>query len=100
MTEERNYLEETDDGRRATEEVVVCLADLGNGQSRLIFDDVVITPDPRQRSWRHKSFYTSNAYANEPLDNISLSDEQFQQIGIALVARLLAINGRVVPDPA
>ncbi|MGB8714798.1 MAG: hypothetical protein WCD66_00380 [Rhodanobacteraceae bacterium] len=88
--------QETDSTHRATEGIVICLRDLGDGHSRLIFDDVIA--DDRvapQRVWRHRVFFTHNAYPNESLDNMELSDEQFQEIGEAVVARLLAINKRV-----
>ncbi|MFC5436012.1 hypothetical protein ACFPME_05545 [Rhodanobacter umsongensis] len=88
--------QETDSTHRAKEGIVICLRDLGDGSSRLIFDDVVADdPAARQRVWRHKVFFTHNAYPNESLDNMELSDEQFQKIGEAVVARLLAINKRV-----
>jgi hypothetical protein len=87
---------ESEENHRAKEGVAVCLRDLGDGRSRLIFDDVV-ADDPSERApvWRHKAFFTHNAYANHQLDNMQLTDQQFQEIGQAIVARLLAINHRV-----
>lgn len=87
---------EADSRHRAKEGIVICLRDLGDGNSRLIFDDVVADdPTARERIWRHKVFFTHSAYPNDHLDNMELSDQQFQQIGEAVVARLLAINKRV-----
>lgn len=81
---------------RAKEGIVVGLRDLGDGSSRLIIDDVVADdPEAQTPVWRHKVFYTTNTYPNDALDNMKLSDEEFGQIGVAVVARLLAINGRV-----
>jgi len=86
---------ETDSNHRAKEGIVVCLRDLGDGQSRLIFDDVMADdPTVRERVWRHKVFFTHNAYDNHHLERMELSDQQFQEIGEAVVARLLAINER------
>ena len=87
--------QETDSTHRAKEGIVICLRDLGDGRSRLIFDDVVADdPAARERIWRHKVFFTHNAYSNDHLDSMELSDQQFQDIGEAVVARLLAINKR------
>jgi hypothetical protein len=87
---------EIDSNLRAKEGVVICLRDLGDGSSLLIFDDVVADdPSRRERAWRHKLFYTHTTYNNDHLDHMELSDQQFQEIGEAVVARLLAINGRV-----
>jgi hypothetical protein len=85
---------ERDDGRRAKEGVVVCLRDLGNGSSRLIFDDVVAESENNPTAWRFGTFFTWNTYANAELDKMNLSDDQFQRLGEALVARLLAISRR------
>jgi hypothetical protein len=87
---------ETNSTHRAKEGIVICLRDLGDGRSRLIFDDVVADdPGCGERVWRHKVFFTHNAYPNDQLDGMELSDQQFQEIGEAIVARLLAINNRV-----
>ena len=95
MAEEHVFLREMDDGIRASEGVVVCLADVGEGHSRLIFDDVIVLAHAPQRMWLHKSFFTWTPYENTALNEMALSDEQYRDIGIAVVARLLAINGRV-----
>jgi len=85
---------ERDDSRRAKEGVVVCLRDLGNGASRVIFDDVVAESEVNPTSWRFEALYTWNTYENSQLDQMRLSDEEFQKIGEVVVARLLAINRR------
>ena len=87
---------ETDDNHRAKEGIVICLRDLVDGSSRLIFDHVVTdTPSASERVWRHKVFSTHNAYDNDQLDSMELSDQQFQEIGETVVALLLAVNKRV-----
>ena len=80
---------------RAKEGLIACLRDLGNGYSRLIFDDVVADFEGKPTSWSYKAHYTWNAYENNKLDDMALSDDEYKDIGIAVVARLLAINGRV-----
>jgi hypothetical protein len=81
---------QSNEEHRAKNAVVVCLHDLGDGHSRIIFDDVVADdPSAEARVWRHRVFFTHNAHDNDQLD------EQYQEIGVAVVARLLAINGRI-----
>jgi len=81
---------------RSKEGIAVCLTDLGDGRSRLMIDDVVADdPEAQNPVWRHRVFYTQNTYPNDSLDKMSLSDDEYRQIGVAVVARLLAINGRV-----
>ena len=84
-----------DDGVRASVGLVASLRDLEDGQSRLIFDDVVLGVGGNRRDWRDKCFYTQNRYPNFLLNEMGLSDDQFREIGMAVVARLLAVNGRL-----
>jgi len=86
---------EVDSSHRAKEGIVISLRNLGDGNSHLIFDDVVANDTTaHERVWRHKFFFTLSAYPNDQLDNMELSDKQFQQISEAVVVRLLAINKR------
>jgi hypothetical protein len=85
----------TDDGKRPTLGVVVSLLDIGNGQSRLIMDDVRSQQPVRETSWTFDLFYTHQAHDNATLDQMALSDATYREIGEALVARLLALNKRV-----
>ena len=81
---------------RSKEGIAICLTDLGDGRSRLMFDDVIADePEAQNPVWRHKVFYTQNTYPNDLLDEMSLTDDEYRQIGVAVIARLLAINGRV-----
>ncbi|GEM_PF-1578375 len=84
---------------RAKDGIAICLADLGDGNSRLVIDEVVADdPEAQNPVWRHKVFYTQNLYPNDVLNHMKLSDDEFCSIGVAVVARLLAINGRVYKD--
>jgi hypothetical protein len=83
-----------DDGKRPSLGVVVSLLDVGNGQSRLIMDDVRSHHTQRETSWNFELFYTHQSHANSTPDEMALSDDTYRDIGIALVARLLALNKR------
>ena len=76
--------------------MAVCLRDMGNGTSRILMDDVKSDKQELPINWQYDYFYTFTPEPdNEALENMQLTDEQFQKIGAAVVARLLAINGRV-----
>ena len=87
---------ERDDKIRGAKGVVVCLRDMGNGTSRLFFDDVKADREVIPINWAHDHFFTfTPELPNVEVDAMQLSDAQLQQIGVAVVARLLALNGRV-----
>jgi hypothetical protein len=87
---------EYDDKIRSKNGVAVCLRDMGNGTSRLFFDDVEADKAENPITWQFNCFYTfTPELDNSSLDNMSLTNEQFQKIGEAVVARLLALNHRV-----
>ena len=83
-----------DDGVRANKCVVVSLRNFGSGNVRLNFDDVAATCLGIERIWRHQAFFTCSEYPDSSLHDMALSDEQYRDIGIALVARLVALNER------
>ena len=86
---------EYDDKVRSKFGVTVCLRDMGNGSSRLFFDDVRADGETNPIAWQYNSFYTfTPELQNATIDEMKLSDTEFQQIGVAVVARLLASNGR------
>ncbi len=86
---------ERDDGTRPSFGVVVSLLNQGDGRSRLIMDDVRSQSPVRATAWDFDAFYTHNAHDNAALDDMALTDEEYRGIGIALAARMLALNGRV-----
>jgi len=57
-------------------------------------DDVRSQRPVRETSWNFDVFYTHQLHDNATLDEMALSDEVYRDIGIALVARLLAQNHR------
>lgn len=83
-----------DDEIRSPKGVVISLRKMGDGTSRLIFDDVTGHFETNSISWSFDCFYTSRDYLDEVLDQMKLDDRKYQMIGENLVARLLAVNGR------
>jgi hypothetical protein len=87
---------EAEDTVRSKMGLVLCLRDMGNGTSRLFFDDVQADSVTCPAAWRPDCFYTvSPDLPNAALEGMALSDSQYQDIGVAVVARLLALNERV-----
>jgi hypothetical protein len=86
---------ENDDRKRPALGVVVSLLDLGDGTSRVIIDDVRSALPQRQTSWEFDLFYTHKRLDSAQLDAMALPDAEYQGLGEAVLARLLALNGRV-----
>jgi hypothetical protein len=85
-----------DDKIRGKLGLAVCLRDMGNGTSRLFFDDVTADKTENPINWKHAYFYTfTPEFKNSDIEEMNLTEDQFQKIGVAVVARLLALNGRV-----
>lgn len=85
---------DADDGRRPRKGVVVSLLDLEDGMSRVIMDDVTSDGVVGDTSWKHAWFSTHKTLSSKDVDNMALSDEDYRRIGISIMARLLALNGR------
>jgi hypothetical protein len=85
---------DADDTIRSPVGVVASLRDLGNGTSRLIFDDVSANSANSPVAWAFDHFFTSRDFNNDALDQMTLTDLEYQTIGENVVARLLALNGR------
>ena len=75
--------------------VVVTLLDLGDGTSRLIMDDVSSDDLRRDTSWKHEWFFTRMKFSSKDADEMSLPAEDYRAIGESIMARLLALNGRI-----
>ncbi len=86
---------DVDDAIRSENGVVVCLRTTEKGKSKVIFDDVKSDSPLNPVEWSFSSFYTWQEYSDEDLDQMKLSSREYQMIGENLVARLLALNGRV-----
>jgi hypothetical protein len=85
---------DADDTIRSPVGVVASLRDLGNGTSKLIFDDVSGDLTINPVAWTFDHFFTSRDFANDALDQMNLTALEYQMIGQNVVARLLALNGR------
>jgi len=86
---------EVDDAIRAENGVVVCLRNLGNGRSRLIFDDVMGDSASNPITWSFENVFTWVDYSDKDLDLTKLTESEYQMIGVNIVTRLLALNGRI-----
>jgi hypothetical protein len=86
---------DVDDTIRSQKGVVACLRAMGNGTTKLILDDVSSDSLANPIAWSFDCFYTWSDYSDTDLDQVTLSDREYQVIGENLVARLLALNGRL-----
>lgn len=84
-----------DDGRRPSRGVVVTLLDMKDGTSRIIMDDVTTNSPSRDTSWQYDCVHAHKRPNPTEIDEMALAPAEYQQIGEAVVARLLALNGRV-----
>lgn len=71
--------------------VAISLLDEGDGRSRLLMDDV---RSQGASIWVFDAFFTQKTFENGCLDSMALTEDDYREIGIAVVARLLAVNGR------
>jgi hypothetical protein len=95
MTTSTEKALENDDGRRPRRGVVVTLLDMEDGTSRIILDDVIADPGSQKKSWTQDTFYTHKRLSSAAVDEMALPASEYQGLGEALLARLLALNGRV-----
>lgn len=87
---------EHDDKIRSKRGLCISLRDMCNGSSRIFMDDVKSDRQELPIHWQHDYFYTfTPEFDNDAIDDMKLTDEEFQNIGVSIVARLLALNGRV-----
>jgi hypothetical protein len=85
---------EGDDGTRTTFAVVVTLVDRGDGTSMLVLDDAKTDNPRRETTWKFDSFYTHKRMDSQKLNDMALPNDEYEGLGAAIVARLLALNGR------
>jgi hypothetical protein len=84
-----------DDGKRSQVGVIVTLRDLGGGRSRVTLDDVNSDSAPAGTHWTFDVFYTHKDFESAAVDSMQLPTEEYEGLGTAIMARLLALNGRV-----
>ena len=85
---------ENDDRKRPRMGIVVSLLELDDGTTRIILDDVRSDAPHRETSWKFDCFYTHKRLDSRQVDDMSLPDSEYQGLGVSLMARLLALNGR------
>jgi len=73
--------------------IAAYLKDQGNGSLRLILNDIEADSTADAPNWKHNTLFTSNDYDAESLKELSLSKDQFAEIGENLIIRLLALGG-------
>lgn len=73
--------------------IAAFIQEQNNGKIRLVFNDVEASSESNIPNWQHRVLFTHNDYDAEDIKNISLSKEQFAEIGENLVIRLLALGG-------
>ena len=79
-------LQDVDDGVRAEQGLCVCLINEGDGNVRLVLDEV--TRDGK--SWTTRTFFTHNRYPKKAAVELSLSTKDFSKIGRTLMAGLVS----------
>jgi hypothetical protein len=86
---------ESDDRKRSPRGVVVTLLDMGDGTSRLTMDDVISESSASDTSCKFDCFYAHKRFDPKTIDDMALPDVEYQGMGGAFMARLLALSGRV-----
>ncbi|WP_317930565.1 hypothetical protein [Halioxenophilus sp. WMMB6] len=71
--------------------VVTYLEEIDGGVLRLVMDDVSSSSEG-ENIWAREMLFTHNDYDADSLADLSLSKEQFAEIGENLVMRLMAIK--------
>ncbi len=75
--------------------VAAFIKDQEDGSIRLVFNDVEASTGTDNPDWKHIVLFTSNNYNAKSLKELSLSKEQFAQIGENLIIRLIALGGHL-----
>jgi len=83
---------EKDDGSRPTFGVVVSLQKCDDGTVRIILDDVRSAEPRRATNWQFDCFYTHKRVDSEQATAMTLPDSEYEGLGAAVMARLLALN--------
>ena len=83
-----------EDGARPSHGVVVSLLDIGGGKCRVILDDVRSAEPQRNTTWSFDLFYTHKILDSGTVDRMDLPEDEYQGLGVAIMARLLALMKR------
>ena len=60
----------------------------------MTLDDVKSDSPRRETQWSFDVFYTHKDLDTAPVDAMHLPDDEYEGLGAAIMARLLALNGR------
>lgn len=74
--------------------VVAYIQETEDGKTMLTFDDVS-SEKQLPIYWRKEVLYTSNSYSSAAMESLSLTKEQYAEIGESLIIRLLALDGKI-----
>jgi len=74
--------------------VVAYIQETDDGKITLTFDDVSSEKQPPS-SWQRVVLYTSNSYDSDVMKKLSLTKQQFAEIGENLIIRLLVLAGKI-----
>lgn len=85
---------EVDDGIRGSVGIVISAVERDSGRIRLVFDDAAATSSAAPQQWQAVHLFTWNEYDPADIENMGLSDEDFQNIGEMVVARIHALRSQ------
>ena len=75
--------------------VIAFIQEQKDEKIRLVLNDAEASEDSENPNWKHRALFTSNTYDADSIKNLSLSKEQYAEIGENLVIRLLALGGHL-----
>ena len=84
-----------DENERPQDGLVISLREDDGGVSRLILDDVARESGNDECRWKHRVLYAWKDFDTNLVERMQLSDNDYRDIGVAVMARLLAANGRM-----
>ena len=83
----------TSNATRSRKGILACIHEIGPDRIRLVFDDVHSDSETYPQTWQSGVFITWNDYDAREFRSVALSDDQFREIGEALVAFLVHREG-------
>jgi hypothetical protein len=84
-----------DDGARPETGVVATLMAVDDDTCRLIMDDVGRGGASGKTSWKQQRFFTHRDLNSKKLNDLTLSPDEYRQIGENLLVRILALSDRI-----
>jgi hypothetical protein len=75
--------------------VIAFIQEQKDEKIRLVFNDAEASGESENPNWKHRALFTSNTYDADAIKNLSLSKEQYAEIGENLVIRLLTLGGHL-----